>query len=621
MKKSKRNILILLGIFFALILCVFGAFAIDYANKIEKQVELLELFEKTDGTYEVIRIKGNPTEVTIPNKYRGKQITSLNAGLFSNNQDIKVVNIGKYITKIKDETFYNCQSLERVDMKSVVSIGKRAFFECIFLESIGECDGLKYVEDEAFLECDSLRDVNFSNMEYVGERAFYTCQGITKVNFSDSIEYIGPSAFMCCPNITYLSLGNNLKIIEEYAFSDCTSIRSEISLPNAIEYIGERAFSGCGAMKGDFTLPASLQHIGDYAFSSCSFITGEIDLTSIKYCGKKAFQGTKITKLSLPVKEKINDEEYRNNSALKEIIIPEGVKEIGKRAFAGCYSLEKIVFPSTLEEIGQEAFKSCIELKQIVIPNNVKKIGLQAFEWCSSLEHVEIGENVKEIKFNAFNKCGRIRIVINKSDLDIVVGSEEFGKVAQYASIVLEGDEANIEYSYKWDNNKFLIFEYNGIKEIVAYEGNSRNIEIPQGVTKIYEKVFWDNETIETVIIPSSVREIGSQAFGGCKNLKEVTINEGVVTIERAAFGTCISLKEIRIPDSVEMIGLGVITNCESLEEIYLGSNLRILEENFLYCDKLHTIYFNGTSEQWESIEKTRDTLKELETIAVVFAK
>lgn len=621
MKKSKKNTLILLGIFFALVLCVFGFFAIDYAIKIEKQVELLELFEKTDETYEVIRIKGNPTEVTIPNKYRGKQITSLNAGLFRNNQDIKVVKLGKYITEIKDETFYNCQSLERVDMKSVVSIGKQAFFECVFLESIGECDSIKYVEYEAFLGCDSLRDVNFSNMEYVGERAFYTCKGITKVNFSDSIEYIGPEAFMWCPNMIYLSLGNNLKIIEKYAFSACTSIRSEVSLPNGLEYIGESAFNGCSVMRGDFTLPASLQHIGDYAFRSCSFITGEIDLTSIKYCGKKAFQGTKITKLSLPIEEKITAEEYRNNSSLKEIIIPEGVKKIEKRAFAGCYSLEKIVFPSTLEEIGQEAFSSCRSLKQIVFPNNIKKIGLQAFEWCTSLETVEIGESVKEIKFNAFNKCERIRIVINKSNLEIVEGSEDFGKVAQYASIVLRGEEVNTEYSYKWDSNKFLIFDYNGIKEIVAYEGNARNIEIPQGVTKIADKVFWCNERIETVVISSSVREIGSQAFGGCTNLKEVIINEGVVTIENAAFGTCISLKELRIPDSVETMGFGVITNCESLEEVYLGSNLRILEVNFLSCDKLHTIYFNGTSEQWEAIEKTRDTLKELETISVVFAK
>ncbi len=279
------------------------------------------------------------------------------------------------------------------------------------------------------------------------------------------------------------------------------------------------------------------------------------------------------------------------------------------------------MFPSTLEEIGQEAFSSCRSLKQIVFPNNIKKIGLQAFEWCTSLETVEIGESVKEIKFNAFNKCERIRIVINKSNLEIVEGSEDFGKVAQYASIVLRGEEVNTGYSYKWDSNKFLIFDYNGIKEIVDYEGNARNIEIPQGVTKIADKVFWCNERIETVVISSSVREIGSQAFGGCTNLKEVIINEGVVTIENAAFGTCISLKELRIPDSVETMGFGVITNCESLEEVYLGSNLRILEVNFLSCDKLHTIYFNGTSEQWEAIEKTRDTLKELETISVVFAK
>lgn len=52
----------------------------------------------------------------------------------------------------------------------------------------------------------------------------------------------------------------------------------------------------------------------------------------------------------------------------KEIVIPEGVEEIGDMAFHGDAYLEKITFPSTLKKIGKDAFSECQNLEEITIP-------------------------------------------------------------------------------------------------------------------------------------------------------------------------------------------------------------------------------------------------------------
>lgn len=51
---------------------------------------------------------------------------------------------------------------------------------------------------------------------------------------------------------------------------------------------------------------------------------------------------------------------------MKEIIIPEGVREIASYAFYGCSSLEKLTIPETVNIIGEYAFENCNFFKLII---------------------------------------------------------------------------------------------------------------------------------------------------------------------------------------------------------------------------------------------------------------
>ena len=75
-----------------------------------------------------------------------------------------------------------------------------------------------------------------------------------------------------------------------------------------------------------------------------------------------------------------------------EIIVKEGVKSIGNRAFKDMYAVTKVTLPQSLERIGTDAFSNLILLLQINIPKNVTEIGESAFAGCKILKNVRFGD-------------------------------------------------------------------------------------------------------------------------------------------------------------------------------------------------------------------------------------
>lgn len=64
---------------------------------------------------------------------------------------------------------------------------------------------------------------------------------------------------------------------------------------------------------------------------------------------------------------------------IRELVIPEGVKNIGAYAFAGCSNLRNITLPDSLKEIEDRVFEGCRKLRNIVLPDNLTYTGQEAF--------------------------------------------------------------------------------------------------------------------------------------------------------------------------------------------------------------------------------------------------
>ena len=101
------------------------------------------------------------------------------------------------------------------------------------------------------------------------------------------------------------------------------------------------------------------------------------------------------------------------------IVIPDGVQEIGRRAFANS-KVESITFPDSLRKIGYEAFVHCIKLNQIDFGRGIKEIGKTAFEWCSALTVLKLPQQIKKICEYAFKNCINLKKVILNDGLKMI---------------------------------------------------------------------------------------------------------------------------------------------------------------------------------------------------------
>lgn len=103
--------------------------------------------------------------------------------------------------------------------------------------------------------------------------------------------------------------------------------------------------------------PNGHSKIGQYAFSDCTSLTSVDFGLGWKEIGTQAFYGC---------------------SALKDIVLPEGIETIRYGAFSGS-AIEAIHLPNTLKKIEATAFR-CHHLKTITIPASVEMIQAQAFQ-------------------------------------------------------------------------------------------------------------------------------------------------------------------------------------------------------------------------------------------------
>ena len=94
-----------------------------------------------------------------------------------------------------------------------------------------------------------------------------------------------------------------------------------------------------------------------------------------------------------------------------DVIIPDGVKEIGWSAFKGCNKLTSVTIPDGVIKIDICAFVGCKNLISIIIPDSVTKIGNYAFFGCTSLTSITISNNIYAIGAGAFKDCDKLTSV------------------------------------------------------------------------------------------------------------------------------------------------------------------------------------------------------------------
>ena len=212
-------------------------------------------------------------------------------------------------------------------------------------------------------------------------------------------------------NILKVVIGNGVTRIGDYAFEDCSEIKTVV-LPDGVTSIGDGAFSGCTNLSS-VKMPQGLQTIGADAFYSCKNLIEATIPNSVTSIGSNAFMYCQsLSRVILPNKlEKIENNTFYYCISLETVVIPTGVTTIEKNAFSNCDRLSAVTIPGTVTSIGDKVFSSCSVLKTVTIPNSVQTLGKWVVYNCVSLTSFVVPEKVTSIGDKTFHNCDNLRSV------------------------------------------------------------------------------------------------------------------------------------------------------------------------------------------------------------------
>ena len=209
---------------------------------------------------------------------------------------------------------------------------------------------------------------------------------VKKVVIEDGVTSIGAYAFYNCSSLTDITISGSVTSIGKSAFYNCSSL-TDITIPGSVTSIGEIAFSWCSNLTS-IEIPSSVTSIGESAFSSTPWLTN-----------KRQENGSLVI---------VNGILIDGRTCSGEVTIPDGVTNIGNRAFQDCTDLTSVVIPEGVTSIGEFAFQNCTGLTSITIPDGVTSIGMTAFYGCRSLTSINIPEGVTSIGAFAFFECAEL---------------------------------------------------------------------------------------------------------------------------------------------------------------------------------------------------------------------
>ena len=204
-----------------------------------------------------------------------------------------------------------------------------------------------------------------------------------EVNIADETTKINDYAFMQAPNIENVNLDGNIATIGSQVFWTSNTKLKKV-------YIGAGVTNIDSIFKynnyyGTVTVDEANQNYSSE--NNEIYNKDKTELIGIYH----DIQGSYTVRSSVT---KIGDRVFHNKYKMTEIILPEGLKEIGS-SFQYCRGLTEIYVPNSVEKISTDAFLNSTNLMHIRIdkePNSIEGAPWGAISWDRAVEWLRTAE-------------------------------------------------------------------------------------------------------------------------------------------------------------------------------------------------------------------------------------
>lgn len=531
----------------------------------------LSMLDMKELPSEIFRLCSALTKVKLPS-----QLTSIPWGLFNSCTSLREIDLSDTkITVLNNYVFYKCTSLERVILpERLIEIMKGTFSDTASLEYIVIPESVTKIGNDAF-KGSGLKAIVFNSPvpPALGSGIFLKHNDELRVFVpSDSAEAYkkalgeysdlvnSSSEFDIRDGVLYKYFGCSEEVTVPYevksiaagAFKGNATLRS-VYIGGITAGIGTEAFEGCSSLSYVY-LSQSVKTIKDRAFGGCgSLARVVIDASVPPKTGKEVFplnDGLVIEVIDGA--REVYAREWKRYEKLivengftvvdgvlvcykgiaKDVIVPEGVTELGKYVFQGCAYMETLTLPEGLIKLGDGAINSCNSLRSIKFPDSLSDIGTDSLSFNKSLECLDIPVNVTRIRQNAvrFNdSMTRLNVYCNLNLTGIAfVSLNNLSEIHFYG--VIE-NISNLNFTCMPCLSKVVF--YNTVLSLGGEE--EKNFDAP----------FAFNAKLTTVEFRDTVIALGGKAFSNCISLSEVTLYGNLMNLGRSAFSACTKLKGI----------------------------------------------------------------------------
>ncbi len=577
---------------------------------------------------------------------------------------IKTVIIHPGVTCVGAGAFDSCHNLTSVELPdSVSAIWRGAFYACTSLTNVTIPQGVTSIESNTFANCSSLLSVTIpDSVTKIDGAAFKNCSNLIDATIPHNVTYIGGSAFMGCSSLVSVTIPGGVTEILFNTFRDCTGLKS-LTIMDGVENILGQAFSGCSSLTS-LTIPGSVTRISSFeTFENCNSLKNIIitDLSAwcripfdsvsanpLIYGADLYLDRTKICDLIIPDDVvSIGQYTFSGCGSLTSVTIPSSVTSIGASAFSNCSNLTSLTLSSSVTSLGANSFSGCSNLGSIVIPSSVTSLGASAFSDCSNLISATLSSNMTSLESHTFSGCSSLSSIVIPSSVTSI-GSSAFYGCSNLVSVAIPSNLSNIE-----------AYAFYGCSSLVS-------IEIPSNITSIKEKTFCGCTCLANVTIPSTMTDVGTEAFSECNMLKDVfydgtigqwlvleiasrndslnnarihfteldyvaycgicgenliwtLVDDGILTISGSGemYNYMRSWEKptwyihedfiisVVIDSGVTSIGEDAFCDCHALTSLSIPISVTNIYDGAFYdCYNLVDVYYEGTKEEWDSINK-----------------